>query len=106
MENVNHAVLEISPYQPGKPIEELERERGIVGAIKLASNENPRGPSAAVREAIRKATDELSRYPDGSAYRLRKLVADRLRRSARTTDVREWLRRSFENRRSSRAVSG
>ena len=78
MENVNHAVLEISPYQPGKPIEELERERGIVGAIKLASNENPRGPSAAVREAIRKATDELSRYPDGSAYRLRKLVADRL----------------------------
>lgn len=78
MDNVNHAVLEISPYQPGKPIEELERERGIVGAIKLASNENPRGPSKAVREAIRKATDDLSRYPDGSAYRLRNLVASRL----------------------------
>ena len=78
MKNVNHAVLEISPYQPGKPIEELERERGIIGAIKLASNENPRGPSAAVREAIRKATDDLSRYPDGSAYRLRNLVASRL----------------------------
>ncbi|MCY4130002.1 MAG: histidinol-phosphate transaminase [Gammaproteobacteria bacterium] len=78
MENVNNAVLEISPYQPGKPIEELERERGIVGAIKLASNENPRGPSAAVREAIKAATDDLSRYPDGSAYRLRNLVASRL----------------------------
>ena len=78
MENVNQAVLEISPYQPGKPIEELERERGVVGAIKLASNENPRGPSQSVREAIRKATDELSRYPDGSAFRLRNLVAERL----------------------------
>lgn len=78
MQNVNRAVLDISPYQPGKPIEELERERGIVGAIKLASNENPRGPSDAVREAIRQATEDLSRYPDGSAYRLRNLVADRL----------------------------
>ena len=78
MKNVNNAVLEISPYQPGKPIEELERERGIVGAIKLASNENPRGPSNAVREAIRNAMEDLSRYPDGSAYRLRNLVAERL----------------------------
>ena len=78
MKNVNQAVLEISPYQPGKPIEELERERGIAGAIKLASNENPRGPSDVVREAIREATDELSRYPDGSAYRLRNLVADHI----------------------------
>lgn len=77
MRNVNQDVLKISPYLPGKPIEELERERGIVGAVKLASNENPRGPSAAVREAIRTATDQLSRYPDGSAYRLRGLIAER-----------------------------
>ena len=78
MRHVNQAVLQMSPYQPGKPIEELERERGIKGAIKLASNENPRGPSPAVSDAIRKATNELSRYPDGSAFRLRRLVAERL----------------------------
>ena len=78
MRYVNQAVLEISAYQPGKPIEELERELGIVGAIKLASNENPRGPSPAVREAIRQATEQLSRYPDGAAYRLRRSVANRL----------------------------
>ncbi|MYD42883.1 MAG: histidinol-phosphate transaminase [Gammaproteobacteria bacterium] len=78
MQNVNQDVLKISPYLPGKPIEELERERGIVDAVKLASNENPRGPSDAVRQAIRDATDYLSRYPDGSAYRLRGLIAERL----------------------------
>ncbi len=78
MENVNQAVLAINPYLPGKPIEELERERGISGAIKLASNENPRGPSDTVKQAIRKVTGELSRYPDGSAFRLRQLVATHL----------------------------
>ena len=78
MVTVNQAVLQISPYQPGKPIEELERERGIHGAIKLASNENPRGPSPRVREAISQAVKELSRYPDGSAFRLRKVIASRL----------------------------
>ena len=78
MQHINQAVLQISPYQPGKPIEELERERGIVDAIKLASNENPRGPSENVRMAIQRATNELSRYPDGSAYRLRGKVAERL----------------------------
>ena len=78
MKHVNQAVLEISPYQPGKPIEELERERGIKDAIKLASNENPRGPSESVRQAIREATEQISRYPDGSAFRLRSLVAEKL----------------------------
>lgn len=78
MQHINQAVLQISPYQPGKPIEELERERGIVDAIKLASNENPRGPSENVRTAIQRAANELSRYPDGSAYRLRGKVAERL----------------------------
>lgn len=78
MQDVNQAVLRISPYQPGKPVEELERERGITNAVKLASNENPRGPSDRVREAITRATNDLSRYPDGSAYRLRGLIAERL----------------------------
>ena len=49
MENINARVLELAPYQPGKPLEELSREMGISDAIKLASNENPRGPGLRVR---------------------------------------------------------
>lgn len=61
----------LSPYQPGKPVEELERELGITGAVKLASNENPRGLSPKVLEALAGAEAELTRYPDGSAYLLK-----------------------------------
>lgn len=61
----------LKPYQPGKPIEELERELGIRGSIKLASNENPRGPGPAVLAAISAAAAGASRYPDGGAFRLR-----------------------------------
>lgn len=78
IEHVNQAVLKISPYVPGKPIEELARERGIEDAIKLASNENPRGPSDSVRTAIQHAAEQVSRYPDGSAFQLRELVATHL----------------------------
>ena len=52
-------VLDDQPYRPGKPIEELTRELGITDVIKLASNENPRGPGAAVREAIRACVEHL-----------------------------------------------
>lgn len=76
--NVNAAVTTIAAYAPGKPIEELERERGISGAVKLASNENPRGPSAAVRRALRSAIDQISRYPDGSGTRLKAALAEHL----------------------------
>ena len=64
-------ITELSPYQPGKPIEELERELGIVDIIKLASNENPLGPSRLVTESIAGQLGELARYPDGSAYQLK-----------------------------------
>ena len=64
-------ITELSPYQPGKPIEELERELGIVDIIKLASNENPLGPSRVVIESITGQLAELVRYPDGSAYQLK-----------------------------------
>jgi len=57
----------LTPYQPGKPVEELERELGIDNIIKLASNENPLGPSALVLAAIEKAAKELTRYPDGGS---------------------------------------
>jgi len=74
----NRDVLTLQPYQAGKPIEELERELGITDIIKLASNENPRGPGPAVHAAIARASTALSRYPDGSGYRLKHALARQL----------------------------
>ncbi|MBI2216378.1 MAG: histidinol-phosphate transaminase [Candidatus Rokubacteria bacterium] len=71
----NDHILGIAPYEPGKPIEELEREFGIHDAIKLASNENPLPPSDRVREAIMAAITTLNRYPDGSGFYLRQAIA-------------------------------
>jgi histidinol-phosphate aminotransferase len=75
----NESVLDIQPFeQPfeaSKPIEELERELGIPGAIRLASNENPVPPSPSVLEALQKALAGLNRYPDGSGYYLRQALA-------------------------------
>ena len=56
-------VQKLQPYQPGKPMEELERELGLTEIIKLASNENPLGPGARARAAVRAQIDELGRYP-------------------------------------------
>jgi histidinol-phosphate aminotransferase len=70
-------VAAISPYQPGKPIEEVQRELGIGEPVKLASNENPLGPSPRALEAIRSALKDLNRYPDGSSYALRHKIAAR-----------------------------
>lgn len=61
-------ILAIKPYLPGKPIEELERELGISRSIKLASNENPLGPSPMAMEAVKGAVANLHRYPDGSGH--------------------------------------
>jgi histidinol-phosphate aminotransferase len=71
----NEHILGIAPYEPGKPIEELERELGIVDAIKLASNENPLPPSDRVQSAIRASLATLNRYPDGTAFYLRQALA-------------------------------
>jgi histidinol-phosphate aminotransferase len=65
------------PYPPGMPIEELERELGIRDSIKLASNENPLGPSPKAVEAIARALPNLHRYPDGSAFYLTRRLAER-----------------------------
>lgn len=73
-------ILQLKPYVPGKPIEELERELGISGAVKLASNENPLGPSPKAMEAMAACLSDLHRYPDGSAYRLRRALSGRLGR--------------------------
>lgn len=68
----------LSPYQPGKPIEELEREYGVRNAIKLASNENPLGPSPKAIAAARAALDDIWRYPDGNGFLLKDALARRL----------------------------
>ncbi|HLE43084.1 MAG TPA: histidinol-phosphate transaminase [Methylomirabilota bacterium] len=73
----NEPILDIAPYEPGKPIEEVERELEIAGAIKLASNENPLAPSPGVLGAIRQVLGGLNRYPDGSGYYLRHALAKR-----------------------------
>ncbi len=66
----------VVPYQPGKPVEEVERELGIT-AIKLASNENPLGPSPLAVQAAQRALAEANRYPDGGCYYLRRNLAAR-----------------------------
>ncbi len=69
----------LQPYQPGKPIEELERELGLSGSIKLASNESPLGPSPMAVAALEQAIAGVHRYPDGASFALRRKLADRLR---------------------------
>jgi len=78
IELANKGVQGLQPYQPGKPVEELERELGISNIVKLASNENPLGPSPKALDAIREVMPELTRYPDGNAFRLKQAIADKL----------------------------
>ncbi|MBL4621130.1 MAG: histidinol-phosphate transaminase [Immundisolibacteraceae bacterium] len=66
----------INPYQPGKPVEELEREYGIQNSIKLASNENPLGPSPLALRALRKAAKKIDSYPDSGGYYLKQKLSD------------------------------
>src|SRR6185295_18872946 len=68
-------VERLTPYVPGKPIEELERELGIRDAVKLASNENPMGPSPKALEAVAAALRDVHRYPDASTFALRTALA-------------------------------
>lgn len=71
-------VQDLSPYQPGKPMEELEREFGIRESIKLASNENPLGPGALALEAMRGQLSTVARYPDGNGFALKRRLAESL----------------------------
>jgi histidinol-phosphate aminotransferase len=66
------------PYAPGKPIEEVEREFGIARSIKLASNENPLGPSPLALQAIREKLAQLHLYPDGDCFYLRGALSEKL----------------------------
>ncbi len=72
---VSPTIESLLPYEGGKPIEELARELGITDAVKLASNENPLGPSPKALAAARGAIDGVHRYPDAGAFRLRERIA-------------------------------
>lgn len=69
-------ISSLKPYVPGKPIEELERDLGIKNSIKLASNENPLGPSPKALDVIKNSDFHLNRYPDGGGFHLRKQIAE------------------------------
>ncbi len=73
-------IKKLDVYQPGKPIEELERELGITGAIKVASNENPLGPSPRALAALPAALDSVHRYPDAGGYALCRALSEHLQR--------------------------
>lgn len=94
-------VARIRPYPPGKPIEEVERELGHT-AVKLASNENPLGPSPKAMEAVRDSLDRSHFYPDGSGYYLRRKLAEfhqldmsQVILGAGSTDLIELVARTF-----------
>jgi histidinol-phosphate aminotransferase len=76
--DVPEYIRKLAVYVPGKPIEEVQRELGVSDIVKLASNENPLGPSPMAVAAIREALPNLNRYPDGSGFALRKVLAARL----------------------------
>ncbi|MCL6591348.1 MAG: histidinol-phosphate transaminase [Firmicutes bacterium] len=75
---IRPVVEQLPVYVPGKPIEEVERELGVSGVIKMASNENPLGPSNEVRQAIAQAVDRIALYPDAAAYYLKEALANEL----------------------------
>lgn len=75
LEHINPGIEALSPYEPGKPIEDLERELGLTGAIKLASNENPRGAAPSARRVLAEWSGDLGRYPDGNGHALKTRLA-------------------------------
>ncbi len=92
----------IVPYVPGKPMEEVERELGLRDTIKLASNENPLGPSPRAVEAVRRTAEKLNRYPDGGGFYLRERLAaehgvhrDQIALGNGSTEIVELLARTF-----------
>lgn len=95
-------VAELQPYVPGKPIEELQRQYGVRDVIKLASNENPLGPSKAALAAVAKSSKDMTRYPDGNGYALKMALAEKLQLAPEqitlgngSNDVLELVARAF-----------
>ncbi|RSK27423.1 histidinol-phosphate transaminase [Bacillus sp. HMF5848] len=80
---VKKQLLNLTPYKPGKPIEDVKREYGLEKIVKLASNENPFGFSNKVKDVLQKQMDSINIYPDGYAAELRNAVAEHLKVSPR-----------------------
>ncbi len=78
VDRVPEYIRKLVPYQPGKPIEEVEREYGIANSVKLASNENPLGPSPKAIQAMRDKLEQLHLYPDGDCFYLKSALANKL----------------------------
>src|SRR3990172_13227981 len=72
-------ILTLNPYDPGKPIEEVEREFGIKNSVKLASNENPLGPSPKALAAVKKTLGKIYLYPDSSNFYLKQELSNHLK---------------------------
>ncbi len=72
---INSSIKSLTPYEPGKPIEDLEREYGIKNAVKLASNESPLGPSPKVLTTLEQVISGIHRYPDGNGFRLKEALS-------------------------------
>jgi len=92
----------LRPYEPGKPVDELERELGIIDIVKLASNENPLGPGEMALKAINAELSQLSRYPDGNGFVLKTALAERLHVDVSqitlgngSNDILEFVARAF-----------
>tara|TARA_R110002110_G_scaffold400317_2_gene616680 strand:+ start:34923 stop:36038 length:1116 start_codon:yes stop_codon:yes gene_type:complete len=73
---VNPCIFDVNPYQPGKNLNECKREYGLTHFVKLASNENPLGPSPNVMQAIHDAISQIADYPDSHCYELRKALSE------------------------------
>lgn len=103
-ELANVGIRNLSPYQAGKPIEEVERELGIKNIVKLASNENPLGLSPRVKAALTEMLAGLARYPDANGFYLKAKIAEKFGVQANqitlgngSNDVLELLARTFVN---------
>ena len=104
LKNALAGVLALEPYSPGMPIDELQRRLGLSDVIKLASNENPLGPSAKVKAALAEhaASGNVSLYPDGGGFRLKKKIsefhdidASRITLGNGSNDLLEFIARVF-----------
>ena len=103
LKNALEGVRRLAPYEPGMPIEELQRRLGVADAVKLASNENPLGISPKARAALEAAmAGHLERYPDGSGFRLKRKLAElhkiepeRITLGNGSNDILEFIARVF-----------
>jgi histidinol-phosphate aminotransferase len=102
IELASPGVRALRPYEPGKPMEELERELGISDVIKLASNENPLGPGRCALDSMRQALPGIGRYPDGNGFRLKNILSNihgvdssRITLGNGSNDILELIARAF-----------